>query len=181
MKELMKRTILLLLTCMACSKRHTIKASMNDARWYGTGEAIEIHTKENMTCSTDRFSLIARTDGPFSKQDSSVTQILSFYHIPLEKGTYDLALPDTCLPVKIARSTTTFTVSRASFHVLDTQTRKLQRYYEFTDGDQGWVKVMKLNRTAGKIKGRFEVSLTGIKGQKIRFKRGKFNSLLRTQ
>ncbi|GAB3891214.1 hypothetical protein GCM10028803_02800 [Larkinella knui] len=179
---------------MACSKRYTLTANLNNSYWFASGEATEIHTEENKTCLTDRFSIIVRTDLPFSPQSLKVTpkvtgcvgqctptQMLGFYQLPLKKGYYNLALPDTCLPTKTAKSETSFTVAIATLHVMDTQMGSPQKYYQFKQGDKGWVKVTKLNRAAGKVKGQFDVTLTGPDGQSIHLKSGKFSSKLITQ
>jgi hypothetical protein len=191
----MKWTLLLFLGCMACSKPYTLTASLNNSRWFGSGEATEIHTKENQTCLLDRFSLIIRTDLPFDKSTPEIdskktgcvgpctlTQVLGFYHIPLEKGIHNLALPDTCLPTKNARSFDSFKIGgKATLHILDPEAGRAKMYYEFSEGDQGWVKITKLNRATGNVQGRFDVTLTGVDGQSIHFKKGKFRSRLVTQ
>lgn len=192
----MKWSIFLLLACMACSKRPTLTTSLNGSSWSGTGEATEIHTNSNKTCSVDRFSILVSTTMPYNmamvaannplhkpnstvNPDSTVRQLLSFYHTPLEKSTYNLALPDTCL--RPTTSTRTDHTTGASFHILNSTTRDVIGYYEFTTSDTGWVKIKKLNWNRGKVKGRFGVTLTDSKGQKIYFKNGKFTSNLVTQ
>lgn len=194
MREIKWVSIILLIST-SCSRPYTLTASLNKSRWFGSGEATEIHTKENETCSIERFSLIIRTDLPFSKQSRNSTlnitgcvspctptQLLGFYHIPLKKGTHNLALPDTCLPYKTAKSSDSFTVGgKASLHIMNTQTGSSKTYYPFSEGDKGWIKVTKLNRATGKIQGRFNITLTSSKGETLHFKRGKFNSKLITQ
>lgn len=183
-----------MLVCTACSTHYTLTASINKSRWFGSGEVTKIYTKENETCIIDRFSIVVQTDIPFIKKSSdgtskvtgcvgpcTPTQFLGFYHIPLQKGFYNLALPDTCLPTKTAKSSDSFTVEKSSLHVMNIQTGSTQTYYQFSEGDKGWMKVTKLNRAKGRIQGRFDVTLTSSNGQTIHFKKGQFSSKLISQ
>ncbi|GAB3328559.1 hypothetical protein GCM10027299_30990 [Larkinella ripae] len=144
---------------MSCDKPDTLTASLDPVSWFGSGDVTEIHTKENATCLVDRFSIVVRTDLPFDERLSKTTpkatgclgpctqtQVLGFFHIPLEKGTHTLALPDTCLPTKIARSSDSFQVGgKSTLHIMDAKTGRVRMYYDFRDGDRGWVNVTKLN------------------------------------
>ncbi|HLL95744.1 MAG TPA: hypothetical protein VK404_12250 [Spirosoma sp.] len=168
---------ILFLACTSCAKPFTLTASLNNQPWFGTGEITEIHTKENETCIDDRFSILIRTDLPFNPVNAEFirkatgcfgkctpTQWLGLAHIPLKKGNYDLALPDTCLPTKVAKSDQSFRVSKASLLVMDPQTGNTQMSYQFSEADKSWVEVTSLNRTNGKIRGRFEVTLASSGG-----------------
>jgi hypothetical protein len=47
---------------------------------------------------------------------------------------------------------------------MDPQTGNTQMSYQFSEADKGWVEVTSLNRTSGKIRGRFEVTLASSGG-----------------
>ena len=181
----------LFLVCMGCAKPFTLTASRDDSPWFGTGDITEIHIPENQTCSTDRFSVTIRTDLPFDQETSkstqkvtgcsgkcTPTQLLGIYHIPLTKGIHNLALADTCLPTKVAKSSQSFTVAKASLQLMDIGTGIPQMSYQFSDKDKGQVRVTKLNRVTGQVKGQFELTLTSANGQSTRFTRGRFNGKL---
>ena len=184
----------LLLVCMGCAKPYTLTASRDNSPWFGTGDITEIHTPENQTCSIDRFSVTIRTDLPSDQKTSestqkatgcsgkcTPTQWLGIYQIPLIKGTYNLALADTCLPTKVAKSSQTSTVTKASLQLMDPGTGSPQMIYQFLEQDQGQVRVTKLNRVTGQVKGHFELTLTSANGQSTRFTRGRFNGKLLRQ
>lgn len=179
------------LTCIGCAKSVTVTASLNNSPWFGSGEITEVHMKENETCLIDRFSITIRTDLPFNEQGSESnqkidgcigncipTQWLGIYQIPLKRGTYNLALPDTCLPIKTAKLSQSFSVTRSSLLLINSQTGNTHSSYKFLEEDKGWVKVTKLNRTSGKIQGRFELTLTSSSRQTVHFKAGKFSGKL---
>ena len=179
---------------MGCAKPYTLTASRDNSPWFGTGDITEIHIPENQTCSIDRFSVTIRTDLPFDQKTSkstrkvtgcmgkcTPTQWLGIYQIPLTKGVYNLALADTCLQTKVAKSSQTLTVAKASLQLMDTGTGNPQMIYQFSEKDQGQVRVTKLNRITGQVKGRFELTLTGANGQSTRFTRGRFNGKLMRQ
>ncbi|MCX6216874.1 hypothetical protein [Spirosoma sp.] len=184
----------LFLVCMGCAKPFTLTASLNNSPWFGTGDITEIHTPENQTCSIDRFSLTIRTDLPFDQaarksiqkvtgciDKCTPTQWLGIYQIPLTRGTYDLALPDTCLPTKVAKSSQSFTVGRASLQLMNPETGSSQMTYQFSDKDKGHIKITKLDRATGQIRGRFELTLSGTNGQTAHFTRGKFRGKIMHQ
>ena len=184
----------LFLVCMGCAKPYTLTASRDNSPWFGTGDVTEIHTPENQTCSIDRFSITIRTDLPFDQKTSksiqkvtgcsgkcTPTQWLSIYQIPLTKGIYNLALADTCLPTKVAKSSQSFTVARASLQLMDPGTGSPQMIYQFSDKDQGQVRITQLKRATGQIKGQFELTLTSANGQSTRFTGGRFKGKLMRQ
>lgn len=71
-----------------------------------------------------------------------------------------------------------FKVGRASFRVMDTASGRTQQYYQFSEGDKGWVEVTKLDRNSGQIRGRFDLTLSNSTSQTVHFKRGRFKSKL---
>jgi hypothetical protein len=179
---------------MACSKPFTLTASLNDSRWFSTGELTEVHTEDNQTCLIDRFSITVRTDLPYNQENRGPsqkatgcigkckpTQVLGIYHVPMKKGTYNLALPDTCLPIRSHRSSRSFAVARASLQLIDPQTGGTRKAFEFLEGDEGWIRIAKLNRATGQVQGQFEMTLTSSNGQSAQFTKGKFNGKLLSQ
>ena len=169
---------ILLISIIACSKPYTMTASLNNTRWYGSGQGQQALTRQNETCLVKRFSIGARTDIPYSKvsstsikptgcvKDCLPTQWLDFYNIPLQKGKYNLTLADSCLPSSVGRAQ------------LLVEEFASKTSYQFLANDRGWFEVVQYNPATGLIKGKFDLTLTNSNRQTIQLKKGKFNTTI---
>lgn len=168
----------LLISVTACSRPYTMTASLNNRRWYGSGQGQQALTRQNQTCLVKRFSIGARTDLPYAKVSSTSikptgcvadcipTQWLDFYNIPLQEGKYNLSLPDSCLPTSVGRAQ------------LLVEQFSIKTSYQFLATDQGWLKVVQYNPVTGLLRGKFDLTLTNSNGQTIQLKKGKFNGTI---
>ena len=178
----------LLILSLGCSRPFTMTASVNKTRWYGTGRAIIVNHQNTATCRVKRFSLWATTDVPYQsgittkatgcRNDCIPTQHLDFYNVPLAKGTYDLTLPDTCLPVGLDKvHLFHFKTDPNGPHVM--KGVSLQTTANFTQSTtQGWIRVTRYDSVSGLIKGRFELTLISKQGETLNLRKGKFSTNL---
>ena len=181
----------LVLGFVACSRLSTppdppiagpyrVTALLNDSTWYGSASASKtVALSGSSDCTANRFDLNFSTDLPYDANapkhpvtgcsgDCTPTQSLSFRHVPLAVGTYEIAALNACAGQGGA--------------VL---------YYWILGGDAivntfgsgskpvGWIQITSYNASQQAVEGTFDVELVNQTTQTAHFQQGAFKALIK--
>jgi len=186
--------ILLSVTSLSCSNnfrpvnnRYPVSSLLNGETWYGNGKAVKLRMINNDPCSNKRFMLFIQTDLPITgsryigKRDTvtgcmeacNPTQGVSFYNVPLKKGTY-----------KILDLDQYGTLNKDGSHYnLLIKSGGVAKSYVPQNRKSNWIRVNKYDSINHTIKGSFRLRLKAnynsvspdSTDKLVRFDKGTFN------